>query len=93
MPCANNAYLNTPYMATPYSASSKDSYTFYHSQVGIQIDCTLGILLHCCWAFLRSAIHMSVREKNLVAVVCTQESCTMSALTAKATWSSHHGKK
>ena len=45
----NNAYLNTPYTATPFAAVSggtKDSYNFYHSQLRIRIECTIGMLTH-----------------------------------------------
>ena len=43
----DNTYVNESYMAVPFQAMSngpKDSYNFYHSQVGINIKCAFGIL-------------------------------------------------
>jgi hypothetical protein len=68
----DNAYLNTSYMTTPYAAvsgGSKDAaYNFYHSQLRIRIECTLGIFTHR-WSILRSAIPMNVSVRKTVALV------------------------
>ena len=48
----NNAYLNTAYMATPFTnvagdpnCIAEDSYNFYHSQLGIRVECAFGMLV------------------------------------------------
>ncbi len=69
----NNANFNTLYMAKPCAAvsgASKDVYNFYHLQLQIRIECTLGILTHR-WSILQSAIPMNVSiQKNVELVVC-----------------------
>jgi hypothetical protein len=54
----NNAHLNTQYMATPYTHVTgnkehvtKDNYNFYHSQLGISVECCFGVLVQC-WGVL-----------------------------------------
>ncbi len=65
----DNAYLNTSYMATPFpnvSSDSKDDYIFFHSQVCIQVECTLGILVSR-WRILRSAIPCNITIVRTIA--------------------------
>ena len=58
----DNAYINDTFMTVPYpmiSSGPKDAYNFYHSQVRINIECALGILVNR-WHILKTSLSAKI---------------------------------
>ena len=68
----DNAYVNDTYMAVPYpsiSSGPKDAYTYFHSQVRINIKCTFGLLVNRWW-LLKMPLSAKILICRTNAMVC-----------------------
>lgn len=66
------AYCNCRYMATPFKSvksGTKDAYNFYHSQLGISIECAFGQLV-ARWGILRKAFPATMALPRPAAWLC-----------------------
>ena len=68
----DNAYTTCEYMVTPFKCVEqdvyKDAYNFYHSQVRINVECSLGQLVQH-WSILHKAIPLKKLTKKTTALI------------------------
>ena len=68
----DNAYINTKFMVTPFKNPTKlqDNYSFYHSQLRINVGCSFGMLVHW-WSILQQLLPAVIGIHKITAMtVC-----------------------